>query len=109
MENREHHDSISFNAIEDRIREATGLHATNIAVSDGKAFRISSREIDHAIDLERESHPKTRLPFLVPQRCAAKFGACGAPKDNLQGHCLRRAVIDALTSSQETTSSGCAS
>ncbi len=83
MKHREHHDSIGFDAIENGIREAAGLHATNVAVLDGKAFRICRGETDYAIDLQRESQPKTKLPFLVPQRRAVEFGARGAPKDDL--------------------------
>ncbi len=83
MKDREHHDSIGFNAIEDGIREAAGLHATNVVAFDGKAFRICRGENDGAIDLDCESQPKTNLPFLVPQRRAVEFGARGAPKDDL--------------------------
>lgn len=83
MENREYHDSMSFNAIEDGIREAACLHATKVAMLDGKAFWVFRGEIGRAIDLRRELHSKTWLSFLVPQCCAVKFGTCGAPKDDL--------------------------
>jgi len=83
MKDCEHHDSMGFNPIEDGIREAAGLDATNVAVLDGKALRIACSEIDRAVDLRRELHPKTRLPFLVPCCCAVKFGTCRAPKDDL--------------------------
>lgn len=83
MKDREHHDSLGLNAIKDGIWEAPRLHAPDVTMLDGKAFRLVCGEIDCAIDLGSELYSKTRLPFLVPQCCAVEFGACGAPKDDL--------------------------
>ena len=83
MKDCKHDDSMSFNAIEDGIREAACLHATNVAVLDGKTCRVFCSEIDHAIDLSRELNSKMRLLLLVPQCCVVKFGTRGAPKDDL--------------------------
>jgi hypothetical protein len=62
MEDCKYHDSMGFNEIEDGIRKAARLHATNVSVLDGKAFRVFCSEIDCAIDLRRELRSKTRLP-----------------------------------------------
>lgn len=51
VKDREHHDSIGFDAIEERIRETAGLHAPDVTVLDGEAFRICRSETDGAIDL----------------------------------------------------------
>lgn len=54
MKDRQHHNSMSLNAIKDGIWEAPRLHATNVTMLDGEAFWFFCSEIDCAIDLGSE-------------------------------------------------------
>jgi hypothetical protein len=78
-------------------------------VSEGKPLGTGGNTFNRVIDLGLELLAKPPLPGLASEHRFVELSARGAPKDDLHGHRFKRATIDALTSSHDTTSSGWAS
>ena len=83
MKDSEHDDSMGLGAEEHGVGETAHLHAPDFFVLDGKAFRLSCRKLDGAVDLRHELRSEPRTPLLVPQRRGIELGPRSAPKDDL--------------------------
>ena len=56
MKDSEHDDSMGLGAEEHGVGETAHLHAPDFFVLDGKAFRLSCRKLDGAVDLRHERY-----------------------------------------------------
>jgi hypothetical protein len=93
----------------DRVWKTARPDTANITVHDGKALRILCSQVNSPVDLRYELDTQSSATLLIPQCRFIEFAARGAPEDDRKGHLLKRSAIEALTSSQATTSSGLAS
>jgi len=98
-----------FDAEEHGVREATSANTADVPVHEREARGIVCNRLDGALYLRSELPPESDAPLFIPQHSIAELALRSAPKEDLAGHRSRRSDTDALTSSQETMSSGFAS
>ena len=106
MEHGQDHDLLGLNDVENGVWKAARADAPDLLVFDRIPVGVLGRKVDCTVNLRYELNSQTGFPVLLPQGCAVKFGPRGWPKDDLEGHPFRRAAMDALMTSQGTTSSG---
>lgn len=106
MEDSQHDHLLCLGDVENRIGKATCPNMPDLPVLDRVSVRVLGSKLDRTVYLGDELCSQAGLAILVPHCRIVELGSGGGPKDDLEDHLFRRAEMDALTTSQGTTSSG---
>jgi len=109
MEHRQDNNATLLSLVIDAVRESTSGHTPGVFANDGIRFGLFCGECHAPFDLCNELYTKIWTLSFVSGRSRQKFSSCGMTELYGQSHLLMRLRASALSSSQETTSSGFAS